>query len=70
MAFVRMIFEEWAMRSSEQIGEKGQVVEIDESKFGKRKYNKGERAMGFWKNRKIYRKNLPSSSRKKETEKH
>ena len=48
MAFVRMIFEEWAMRSSEQIGGEGQVVEIDESKFGKRKYNKGHHVEGQW----------------------
>ena len=40
--------EEWAISSSEQIGGIGQVVEIDESKFGKRKYNKGHSVEGQW----------------------
>ena len=63
MTFVRQVLEEWAMRSSEQIGE-GQVVEIDESKFGKRKYNKGHHVEGQW-IRKINRKSLSGSSREK-----
>ena len=33
---------------SQPIGGEGKVVEIDESKFGKRKYNKGRRVEGVW----------------------
>ena len=44
MGFVR---QEWAICSSVKIGE-GQVVEIDESKFGKRKYDKGHHMEGKW----------------------
>ena len=33
---------------STQIGGVGEVVEIDESKFGKRKYHKGRRVDGVW----------------------
>jgi len=32
----------------ERIGEPGKVVEIDESKFGKRKFNKGKHVDGVW----------------------
>lgn len=33
---------------SEQIGGVGKVVEVDESKFGRRKYHKGRRVDGVW----------------------
>ena len=32
----------------EQIGGNGTIVEIDESKFGKRKYNRGHAVDGVW----------------------
>jgi len=35
-------------KQSEQIGGPGKVLEIDESKFGKRKYNHGKRVLGVW----------------------
>ena len=34
--------------NTEQIGGNGIIVEIDESKFGKRKYNRGHRVEGAW----------------------
>jgi len=33
---------------SEQIGGPGRIVEIDESKFGKRKFNRGKKVDGVW----------------------
>ena len=36
------------MEDSESIGEKGRVVQIDESKFGKHKYHRGHHVEGQW----------------------
>jgi hypothetical protein len=36
------------MHCEDKIGGNNSVVEIDESKFGKRKYNRGHRAEGVW----------------------
>ena len=36
------------MNANEMIGGVNVVVEIDESKFGKRKFNKGKRVNGKW----------------------
>ena len=36
------------MYSSEKIGGPGKIIEIDESKFGRRKYNKGHHVDGQW----------------------
>lgn len=35
-------------QDSERIGGPGKHVEIDESKFGKRKYHRGKRVDGVW----------------------
>lgn len=35
-------------KNSEKIGGPGKIVEIDESKFGKRKFHKGRRVVGVW----------------------
>jgi hypothetical protein len=36
------------MFRQEKIGGNGMIVEIDESKFGKRKYNRNHRVEGVW----------------------
>ena len=35
-------------QDTEQIGGPGKHIEIDESKFGKRKYHRGKRVDGVW----------------------
>lgn len=46
--FCRKICTEIVQLQTEQIGGPNAVVEIDESKFGKRKYNRGRRVEGKW----------------------
>ena len=46
--FCREICVEFCLRQTEAIGGPGTIVEIDESKFGKRKYNRGKRVEGQW----------------------
>lgn len=47
-SFCREVCETTIINSSEKIGGPGIVVEIDESKFAKRKYNVGHRVQGGW----------------------
>ena len=56
-------------KDSEAIGDPGKVVEIDESKFGKRKYHKGRRVDGCWvfggierENKKLFLTTVPDRS--------
>ena len=46
--FEREVCVEIIQRDSEQIGVDGKEAEIDESKFGKRKYHRGKRVDGVW----------------------
>lgn len=46
--FAREVCEEYLLRHSEPIGGPGIDVEIDESKFGKRKYHRGRMQEGQW----------------------
>ena len=49
--FVRDICEEYFLAHPAVIGRPGVEVEIDESKFGKRKYNRGQSCgwtLGVW----------------------
>lgn len=47
-SFCREVCEVRMIEASERIGGPGKVVEIDESKFAKRKYNVGHRVTGGW----------------------
>ena len=48
-SFCREVLVSWCLNNSaEKIGGDGQIVEIDESKFGKRKYNVGRVIEGQW----------------------
>ena len=46
--FAREVCVSIVIKENEQIGGYGKTVEIDESKFGKRKYNRGRRVDGCW----------------------
>lgn len=46
--FCREVCEEEVIRNSEQIGGEGVLTQIDESKFGKRKFNRGRMVEGQW----------------------
>lgn len=47
-SFCREVLIEWCCKREGQIGGQGKIVEIDESKFGKRKYNVGRVIEGQW----------------------
>ena len=46
--FLREVCSVILQEQSEAIGGPGKIAEIDESKFGKRKYNRGKRVDGVW----------------------
>ena len=46
--FCREVCVEILEKNSEKIGGEGKIVEIDESKFGKRKFHRGRRVDGVW----------------------
>ncbi|KAF8797290.1 hypothetical protein HNY73_001571 [Argiope bruennichi] len=48
MMFCREVCTQWITLNSAPIGGEAVVVEIDESKFGKRKFNRGKRVEGQW----------------------
>lgn len=47
-SFCREVVLDAMITRCEPIGGEGKIVEIDESKFGKRKYNRGHRIEGQW----------------------
>ena len=47
-SFAREVCLQIAISHNKQIGGDGVLLEIDESKFGKRKYNRGRRVDGCW----------------------
>ena len=47
-SFCREVLVEWCVKQEGKIGGEGTVVEIDESKFGKRKYNVDRVIEGQW----------------------
>lgn len=48
-SFVREILEDWCLKNStSELGGPGKIVEIDEAKFGQRKYNRGRIIDGQW----------------------
>ncbi|KAL7745572.1 hypothetical protein ACLKA6_009796 [Drosophila palustris] len=48
-SFLREVYIDWSLNNSrQQIGGPGKIVEIDEAKVGKRKYNSGRVVKGQW----------------------
>ena len=47
-SFCREVCEISLLENSEILGEEGKIVQIDESKFGKRKYHRGHHVEGQW----------------------
>ena len=47
-SFFRKVCEITLLENSDKLGGKGKVVQIDESKFGKRKYHRGHHVEGQW----------------------
>ncbi|KAK3873925.1 hypothetical protein Pcinc_021103 [Petrolisthes cinctipes] len=47
-SFCREVLVEWCVKREGKIGGPGKIVEIDESKFGRRKYNVGRLVEGQW----------------------
>ncbi|XP_066253403.1 uncharacterized protein [Euwallacea similis] len=47
-SYCREVYIQWVLKNSEKIGGVGKIVEIDEAKFGKRKFNRGRRIQGKW----------------------
>ncbi|KAK3876134.1 hypothetical protein Pcinc_019043 [Petrolisthes cinctipes] len=47
-SFCREVLIEWSVKRQGKIGGKDMIVEIDESKFGKLKYNVGRIVEGQW----------------------
>ena len=47
-SFAREVIVDWVWKRTKKIGGEGKIVEIDESKFGKRKYNVGRMIEGQW----------------------
>lgn len=47
-SFCREVCYDKAIRNADPLGGPDKIVEIDESKFGRRKYNRGHRVEGQW----------------------
>ena len=45
-----MVTTDFILQEQEQgkIGGRGKIIQLDESKFGKRKFNRGRRVEGHW----------------------